>query len=103
MSELNLDEGIESIVSVLGGITQCLQKNVDHHLDFGVADDLSEALQAAVRRSSDLLVRVSQHCCQRRDDVRKTQSKLVGIKVGHGTQRVAGTLLTAPLLLIKTV
>lgn len=103
MSKLNLDEGIKSIVGVLGRITQRLEKNVNHHLDFGIADDLSEALQAAVRRRPDLLVRVSQHCCQRWDDIRKTESKLIGVKVGHGTQGVAGTLLTAPLLLIETI
>ena len=85
MSKLNLNQSIKSIVRVLGRITQRLEKNVNHHFDFGVADDLSEALQAAVRRRSDLLVRVSQHCCQWRNDIRKTQSKLVGVKVGHGT------------------
>ena len=48
VDEVDLDEGVECTLCVFGRVTECLEKDADLTLDFGVADDLAESLQTPV-------------------------------------------------------
>jgi len=49
VNEVDLDEGVKCALRVLGGVTKSLEEDSDLALDFGVADNLAEALQTPVR------------------------------------------------------
>ena len=101
MEEVHLDQGIQSIVRVLGRIAEGFKKNVDLALDLWIGYDISESLQATVRRCADFFVAVVEHVREWWDDIGKANCQLLRVEVGHGPQRIGGTLLASPLLLAE--
>ena len=98
---MDLDEGIQGLVRVLGRVAERLEEDVDDALDLGVRDNLAEALQRLVGRRAHLLVAVVQDGRERRDDLGQTQRELLRIEVRHGAKEIARSPLAPPLLVIK--
>ena len=103
MHEGHLDERVQGLIGILGGVTESLQEHVNQALDFRVANDFAETLETAVRRIANLLVCVVKDNSKGRDNGWQTDSQLLWIEISHSSQKLTGSLLTAPLRIVQSV